>query len=42
MIKTFRITQYIQPWEIDDLTRQIEQHIKVFIISLKIMKLFLI
>lgn len=30
MIKTFRITQYIQPWEIDDLTRQIEQHIKSF------------
>lgn len=28
MIKTFRIVQYIQPWEIDDLTRQIEQHIK--------------
>lgn len=28
MIKTFRIVQYIQPWEIDDLARQIEQHIK--------------
>jgi len=28
MIKTFRIVQYIQPWEIDDLSRQIEQHIK--------------
>jgi len=28
MTKIFRIVQYIQPWEIDDLTRQIEQHIK--------------
>lgn len=29
-IKVFRIVQYIQPWEIDDLSRQIEQHIKSF------------
>jgi len=28
MAKIFRIVQYIQPWEIDDLDRQIDQHIK--------------
>jgi len=26
----YRIVQYIQPWEIDDLDRQIDQHIKSF------------